>query len=398
MSEGPHKRALFVVSSAFRATAVFEYLRRTHPYWNVVFVDDAKEGFAALERGEPFDVVIASPTLAGITGATFLEDVGTRHPGVARLWFADRGPVPVSKSARAIPGTSRAESLYPLLERTLGIHRVVTNPAVVAVVGQLDSLPALPKTYWSLMKAASDPNTDVAALARIIESDPAMGIKVLQLVNSAYFGLRRRVTSIAQAVSFLGLELLKGLVLSAHVFSALDASAVGGFRPDQFQRYSFRVARLAKTLAGGGEVADEAFTAGIVHDVGQLALAVKQPKKFTTLLERCVEAGRPPIELEHEVFGVTHPEVGAALLSAWGIPFSIVECVAWHHQPSSAAGGDMHLLAAVHAASALAGIVACRDPESSLDVEFLRRMGFGDQLPDWRAAVEAEASQWTNES
>jgi HD-like signal output (HDOD) protein len=363
-----------------------------------MFVSEPSAGYAELERGEPFDVVVASPSLPGITGGTFLEDVGARHPGVARLWFADSGTSPSpSPAARALPGTTRVESLYPLLERTLGLHRVVTNPAVTAMMGQLDSLPALPKSYWSLMKAANDPTTNVAALARIIESDPAMGVKVLQLVNSAYFGLRRRVTSIAQAVSFLGLELLKGLVLSAHVFSALDASTVGGFRAEQFQRYSFRVARLAKSFAGTGEVADEAFTAGILHDVGQLALAVKQPDRFSMLLAQCVETGRPQLELEEEFFGVGHPEIGAALLAAWGIPFSIVECVAWHHRPSAAGGGDMHVLASVHAASALAGIVTCGDPESSLDVEFLRRLGWGDRIAEWRAKVEEEAAQWANE-
>lgn len=399
MDRGDSKRALFVKSEAVRASAIDDLLSGSQHSWKVIFAADSKDAFALLEKEAPFDVVVASPSLPGLDAPTFLEDVGQRFPSIARVWFGERAVLDrleaAERSQRALPGTNRLDGLDALLERSYALQRVITNPSVQAMVGQLDKLPSLPKTYWALMKAASEPRTSVTDIAKIIESDPAMSVRVLQLVNSAYFGLRRRVTSIQQAVTFLGLELLKALVLSAHVFTALDAREVGGFRPEQFQLYSFRVARIAQKLATDKAISDEAFTAGILHDIGQLALAVKQPAKFTEWLERTVEGTKPMGELEREIFGVGHEEVGATLLSAWGIPFSIVECVAWHHRPSAATGGDMQLLAVVHAASALTGIVTCGDPPESLDVAFLRRTGVEDRLADWRALVEDEAAAWT---
>ena len=244
------------------------------------------------------------------------------------------------------------------------------------------------------MNAASRAETTVSEISAIIQRDPAMSVKVLQLVNSSFFGLKSRVSSIAQAVSYLGVGLLKSLVLSAHVFSALDVSRCKVLSIERFQLYSIRIGRLAQRMVKSKAAGEEAFTAGVIHNVGELVLAVKRPDEFAQVLQRCEETGEPRAHVERDVFGVTHPEVGAQLLANWGIPFSIVEVAAFHHEPSRVVGGDLELLATVHCADALVGILTCGDPATTLDQAFLERAGLIQQLPRWRALVEKEVAAW----
>jgi HD-like signal output (HDOD) protein len=211
---------------------------------------------------------------------------------------------------------------------------------------------------------------------------------VLQLVNSAYFGLSHRVTSIQQAVLYLGVELLKGLVLTAQVFGLFEQAPVPGFSLDHLQEHSLLTARVARRLARDRDTAEEAFTAAIVHDVGQIVLAQGFPLRFANVIQAVGESGRPRPDVERDEFGVSHGEVGAYLLGVWGLPFSIIEAVAYHHSPGRVTVGARDLLAAVHVADCVvdeATEARSGDPAPrGLDVDFLQGIGWTVDLPRWR--------------
>lgn len=279
-------------------------------------------------------------------------------------------------------------------ERKAALERLLQSEGARRLVDDIDQLPSLPTTYIALMQAAAAPGTTAEQFVQIIRSDPGMSVRLLQVVNSSFFGSKSKVSSVAQAVNHLGLDLLKGLIASAHVFSALDASAKRVVSVERCQLYSLRVARLAQAMVSSKQAGDEAFTAGLLHNIGELVLAVEYPDRFASTIQRCSDTGESRIAVEREVFGATHSEVGARLLTNWGIPLAIVEVAAFHHEPERVPGGDVEVLAAVHTADALLGILTCGDPFDMLNIAFLERAGLARDLPRWRELVKAEVATW----
>lgn len=287
-----------------------------------------------------------------------------------------------------------ADDAVALAERAFRLHKLVTDPDLARVVGDLDRLPSVPQTFAALHHATSSSGCSVAEVVAIVESDPAMSLKILQLVNSTFFGQARRVISVAQAVNQLGVELLRGLAVNAQVFTAAFASAGNTFSLERFQLYSVRTARLARTFAQGLDLGDDPFTAAIVHNIGELVLAIQHPGTYAKMRARVVDTGERADEVEKELLGASHAEAGAATLWAAGVPFGIVECVAYHHTPRRVPAGPRALLAAIHAVDALAGIVTCGEPEARLDMEFLESVGLSGRVAEWRRLVEVEAASW----
>jgi putative nucleotidyltransferase with HDIG domain len=388
------KKALLVALAAQDVEQVRSSLLQGNGAWALALANNPNEAEAMLEADSSLRVVLAPPNLRGASGKLFLEDIATRHPNVACAWMGTKTEGATDASEARL-GWRSVGPASALLERSDNLQRILTNEVAAKIVGQLQGLPAVPTIYRAVMKAAADPDTGVADIAKIIDSDPAMSLKVLQMVNSSYFGIRRKVTSTSQAVSYLGLELLKGLVLAANVFGALDGKTMPGFSPEHFQRYSLRVARIAQKFATGSVTPEAAHTAAILHDIGQMVLALRCPEDFGTAMER-IGDGEAQEVVEREIFSVGHEEVGAHLLAAWGIPQSIVEAVAMHHRPKVPVRGESDLVAILHAAVSLVGIVTCGDPESTLDVSYLEQAGFAEMLPAWRRIVEEEAAAWAN--
>jgi HD-like signal output (HDOD) protein len=185
----------------------------------------------------------------------------------------------------------------------------------------------------------------------IIESDVAMTAKILQLVNSPFFRTAQRITSIRTAIAYLGLATIRNLALSAHVFAESNAD-VGA---PSLQEHAMAVAVLASRIVTDRSLADDAFAAGMLHDVGKLVLAEHDLLYAKEILDR-VDPGGPPVHLmERERFGVSHAQVGGYLLGLWGIPERVVEAVTVHHEPINAEPPAIRVREAVHIANALCG-------------------------------------------
>jgi HD-like signal output (HDOD) protein len=182
---------------------------------------------------------------------------------------------------------------------------------------------------------------------------------------------------------YLGIELLKGLALSGSVFGTMANLTIDGFSLETLQTRSLRQACLAKRFVEDPRRADEAFTASLVCDIGQIVLAIGLRKAYQDILLAARVGRRPLHAVEAERLGVTHAEIGAYLLGVWGLPFSIVESVAYHHRPNALPDGTCDILAALHAADALVDPPEPgREPE--LDRRFFERMGLAGRLPQWR--------------
>jgi len=232
-------------------------------------------------------------------------------------------------------------------------------------------------------------------VSRLVEQDPAMVAKVLHLVNSSFFGLSRRLTSIREAVSYLGLSLLRNLIFSVAVFRAFESETpMPGFSHERLQSHALAVAHLAKRICPAREHADDAFVAALLADIGQLVMATHLPTLFADIIARTHADETTLHGAEYTRLGFSHAEVGAYLLGLWQLPYAVVEGVAHHHDASRIPPHRFIAADAAYIAHALVQSTAFapKDPFDvpvvALDARYLEALGVQDELPAWRAMAD----------
>jgi len=279
--------------------------------------------------------------------------------------------------------------LKATLDRAFGLREVLVEPALRALIARTTSLPSIPAVYNELMSVLQSPDASIQRIGATLARDMGMTAKVLQLVNSAFFGLRRHISSPEEAVTFLGVDTVRALALTASAFSGFDASRCPLFSIEDMQQHSTTVAALAREAAGFLKLSkaalDDAFVAGFLHDIGRLVLVSHHAGPYSHVLQ-AVAGGQATLSAaEREVFGTTHAEVGGYLLWLWGLPDSIVEAVAFHHQPSRSRDGAFGPTAAVHIANVAAEMTPNGRPAvgNELDSAYLVRLGLDADLADW---------------
>jgi putative nucleotidyltransferase with HDIG domain len=388
------KRILFVDDEPKVLDGLQRILRPHRNEWEMEFVASGDEALARLEAAA-FDVLVSDMRMPGMDGATLLKHVQQRFPNVIRIVLTGHTELEAGLRAIAIAHQflvkpCEAAVLKEVVERAVGLHALLGDENLRRMVGEIDTLPTLPRVYSDLTRALADPDASLVAVSGIVEQDPGICAKVLQLVNSAFFALPRRITSVQTAVGALGMTMLKNLALSVEVFRAFEArGAATGFSLEAVQRHALFTAAIARRLVPDKRAAEDAFTAAMLHDVGKLILASRAPEHFTHLLALVRERQQPMHEVETELHGVTHAEVGAYLLGLWGLPYCIVEAVANHHRPARVTPQlEFGVMGAVHVADALAYGEAQPGP----DLAYLESVGAAGRLPEWRALAEGLAA------
>jgi HD-like signal output (HDOD) protein len=388
------KRILFVDDEPQVLDALRALLRPKRSRWDMKFVESGEQALAELDRA-PFDVIVSDMRMPGMDGATLLRTVQDRHPGIVRIVHSAYAEMEMAM--RAVPVAHQflakpcdAGVLENTVERACGLQALIRDDAVRAIVGGLRSLPALPRVHFELTRLLADENSGVADVARVVERDPTMVAKVLQLVNSSFVGLGRRVTSVEQAIAYLGTRLLKDLTLVAHVFGHGGSRTGSGV--ETIQRHSLLVGTIARQMAGTDRrLSEDAFIAGVLHDIGKLILASERPQQFIALTDRARETHRPLFEVEREALGATHAELGGYLLGIWGLPYPIIEAAANHHAPGRVVPNPgLDVLGAVAIANVLHHEVSAArgtgtEAFAELDATYVRALGVEDQIEDWRA-------------
>ncbi len=219
----------------------------------------------------------------------------------------------------------------------------------------LKNLPTLPHILLKLIEACNRDNPDLHRIADMVAKDPSLSAKILKLVNSAFFGLPRKVDMIEQAVVFVGTSGIKNLAICAGVLSVFPKSAGDGIlNLKRFWWHSLRCAFLAKHLAAEQAVnqSDEAFLAGLLHDIGKLLLWVNFKSDYDRVLERCGDDTDLLLAGEAHM-GATHAEVGAWLLERWHLEQSIVDGVRYHHEPTERITHAFTMVQVIHVANLL---------------------------------------------
>ena len=202
------------------------------------------------------------------------------------------------------------------------------------LIDQAGVLPSLPEVYIRVNSLIENQRATAVEIGAAVQTDPALTARILKLVNSAYFGLRNPVTSIPHVVSLLGRQQLQQILLGSVLVGVCKDFVIEGFPMKEFWKHCIKTAIIARNLAmQNAQVIDHEvfFTAGLLHDIGWLVIARVNPGSYTHITELASSQNREIIEVENEVLGVTHVEIGIELLEKWGIPGLVTQCVKKHH-------------------------------------------------------------------
>jgi putative nucleotidyltransferase with HDIG domain len=396
------KRILFVDDEPNILEGFQRTLRAQRHEWEVAFAPGGEAALAMLAAA-PFDVVVSDMRMPGMDGAALLEIVRRQYPSMLRIILS--GYTEMEASLRAVPVAHQfllkpcdPNTLRAAIDRATSLVEVLNSKMMASLVGSMQELPSVPRTYMELRKALADPETSISNVVRIVEKDVAISAKILQLVNSAFFGLTRDVSDIKMAVSYLGINILQNLVVSVEAFRMFQPKkAIPGFSLEELHAHSQLTARIASHFSTGKKIPSAAVVAALLHDVGKLVIAERAPDHFARAVAGAREEKKPLFAIEEELIGISHAEVGAYLLSLWGLPYPVIEAVAHHHHPERVQQHKLDMITVVYLSNALAhetggdaGQAAANQP---LDEKLLQDIGLADQLPDWRQMAEAAAHE-----
>lgn len=345
------KRILFVDDEAAILASLSNLLRKDRHRWDLVFASGGPEAVRLLGQSS-FDVIVTDMRMPDLDGAQLLDLVRKQSPRTVRIMLS--GHAESEGVMRALPLVHQfiskpcdVKTLRGLIERCCIDSGLDPDRSVTAATGAVPGLPSHPALYAELCAALATPGCKPALLATIAERDPAMAAKLLQIANTSYFGTGQAVMSIRTAVATIGVEMIGELVRTHIIFPA--GLLARGFSIDELCESSLRCAQSVRRAVADPKLADEAYTVGLLHDIGRLVLAVEMKDRYATVLDVAATTGRPLYEVEQAQLGVTHGEVGAHLFAMWALPVALIDAIAHHHSPRSLPGTAPPLLTALQA-------------------------------------------------
>jgi putative nucleotidyltransferase with HDIG domain len=393
------RRILFVDDEPKVLDGLKRMLHGMRREWEMAFATSGQDALEIL-RTQPFDVLISDMRMPGMDGYQLLDRVRRLYPQVVRIilsGYSDHEMIlkSVLTAHQFLAKPCEAEVLKATVARAFALRDLLKDDSLIKLISRIDTLPSLPTLYVKVIDELNSPNSSIQKIAEIISRDVGMTAKILQLANSAFFGLSQHVNNPLRAVTILGLDTIKALIMTVHIFSQFDRSTPTGFSITDLWTHSMQCGVLAKTIAKAedqGRIAvEDAFMGGLLHDVGKLVLIANLSDRYGEAMAIAAETNRPLWEAEHQVFGTTHAQVGAYLMGLWGLPDRIVEAIAFHHNPTECLDQSFSTLTVVHVADALEHDLPKgmeQETATRLNREYLGRLQLTDRLPSWIAACE----------
>lgn len=389
----PPLRILFVDDEPMILDGLRRSLRNLRSEWDMFFAKSGAEALALMQQ-RPFDVLVTDMRMPRMNGVELLREVRSRHPGTVRLVLSGQADEQmifqcIGLAHQYLAKPCDPESLRAAVRRATRAGCALNNPKLRELLGRLERLPSVPRLYHELGRKLEDPEADLDDVAGLVARDPAITAKVLKLVNSAFFGLPHTVSSILEAVQYLGINTLKTLVLAVHAFDQYPVDALPWFPWETLWTHCVETGARARAVAAFEEapapVQEQAAVAGLLHDLGQLILAANLQDDYAGIFREAMAAQQPLIVCEQEHLGTTHAEVAGYLLGLWGLPDPVVEAITFHHHPEAAGSDGFTPLAALHIAETLWPLkVEFPGPTPPGPVpEYLQKLGLAGHVPLW---------------
>ena len=348
-----------------------------------------------LVRQGGIDAVVVDLLLPGNAGMGLLRTLLESSPSTLRIGLTTGSERQTVQQAGAPVHQLLAKPCDPtvlkaILARAFAARELSGHDALQALVDKVTSLPVLPQIYIAVTDELKSEDPSLERVGEIVAKDMALTAKILQLANSAFFGLGRRITHPAEAAIFLGVETLKAMVLSLQVFAQFQHLKLTRFNVENLWTHSWATGVLARRLCEYEElsrtITDESFIAGLLHDVGKLVVASNFPQGMDDTMAQAEQNKLALWEQECRTWGVSHDEVGGYLLGRWGLPKGVVEAVAFHHRPALARNQSFSALTAVHVANTLGKLHPSTSgiPCQTVDLDYLRSLELAGRVDGWR--------------
>jgi HD-like signal output (HDOD) protein len=403
------KTILFVDEEKFVHKALKRSFRDMRKEWDMHFAAGPSQALEVLNT-ESIEVIVTETVFQGESGLDFLKVVREGHPHCVRIilsGYSNQDVVlkSVDLAHQYLSKPCEDEALKTTIGRAFMMKELLDHQALKKIVSQIDALPTLPAIYVKLTQTLESEDASIDKIGEIIAQDIGLTAKILKLVNSSFFGLRQHVNNPAKAVSLLGLDLIKAIVLSSGTFNKFKRVKFPGLSLEQMWEHAMLTGTFAKIIAKEGGLgrqgSDTAFMAGVLHDIGKLLIAAYLPDSYAVINKLSEKVAITIAEAEEKVIGTTHAGIGAYLLGLWGLPDSILHATALHHCPGSYGENGLNPTVVIHIADAFAkagddihmpqGII------EGLDYEFLQTAGHLSAVDHWKAlCAEYLAGSQTN--
>ena len=401
------KRVLFVDDEVFVLDGLKRMLRRMRTQWEMDFVDSGEAALQMMAQKE-FDVIVSDMRMPNMNGAELLNEVKDLHPNTIRFilsGYSDKDLIlkSLDSTHQYLAKPCDPETLKTRILRATSLQESISNDALKNLISQLGELPTLPALYEEILSLLRQPDVSSECLGDAIKKDIGMTAKILKFANSGYVGLKRKISGMNDAVSYLGMDYIRSIILTIGAFGRLKQFQIDGSTLEDFWDNSLMVAEAAKAITisqnSSRTMAEESYVGGLLHACGKLILSANFPSKYVEVNKMVEEDGMPLLDAEVKIFGAHHGQVGAFILGLWGLAGPIVEAVHWYRNPSNSIPVDFQPLTSVHVASSL--IFEPGDEKedlpsdsglfnnAELDKDYLEKIGLLNRLEDWRFLVNS---------
>jgi HD-like signal output (HDOD) protein len=362
--------------------------------WEATSVASEADALAQLEK-RSFDALLVDFNLGSPDASELLNQTLEKRPETIRFLLAHEADLAlvaakVLGSHQILPKPIEPTSLKSRIENGLSDSNSDQSCSDAAI--DADAPPTIPCVYSEVLKALDSPGVTNEQVGEIIARDEALTFEVLMLTRSAYMGLPNDITDPAKAVESLGLETVKALVMALRFLAEHSNLRPGYLSLEQLWQHSTHVAQIARDLVlfetKNRTLASQALAAGLLHDLGKVVLATNFDDLYGRVHSLARKQPVPLWDIEKEMFGANHGEIGACLVGMWNLPSSIVEAAAFHHEPPLGEHEDLTPLAAVHIANVLEHQLRPSDEfrvAPIINAAFLNELGLLQRLPVWRA-------------
>ena len=351
-------RILFIEDNAVELSNMRRVLSVMRREWDMKFFTCAEDALLSMAE-RPFDVVVTDYDMPGMNGIELLSLCQYQYSRAVRVLLSDSVDADgVIRSAgvahRMLRKPCDPGELLAAIQRAYELEQRLNDPDLQSMIGEVGSLPTPSRSVVLLNDLLSRDDTTLAEVAEVVSTDINLTAKLLQIVNSAYFSLQHQISDVREAVSYLGLDAVRNLCVAVELLKEFEQpSTLVQTMVDEIHEHSLAVAYLARQVMPDRISGSDAYVAALLHDVGLLVIAQQMPDKFIELKVQSMNTDLPLTEVEMEVIGGHHSDIGALLLDLWGLPTHIVEAVARHHDASDLPATNLDIVHAVFVADAI---------------------------------------------
>lgn len=369
--------------------------------WDIAFMEGGQAAIDFIKTNH-VDVLVTDMRMPGISGLELIRYVYEYFPDIVRIILSGHAEKTIILQSIGLvhqyfSKPANTDDIVESIYQIIYVRDILKQPEILKVITQIRSIPCLPSIYHKIMDLLKNDDVSMKNLGDLIIQDIGLSAKILQLINSSFFSVGKKITDVHQALNLLGLETLRDLILTIQIFDQVDQKVFKHFHLRELWKHSVSTAHIAKWLAKelglSNEDSEAAFIAGLLHDSGKLILANEFPSLYEDIL-LCVKHEKISFDMaEQKVFNVNHSQIISYLTSIWGFSNEIVHALLFHHYPEATQSKKIFILTCLYLANYIDLYITyyytdenkefVNLTEPIIDKEFLKKNGLENKLKEW---------------